>query len=109
DKGELIVLVDNKDQIDAQLKSYNAGENWPPAGSGGSAGFGNGGGNVGGSGTGPWGNTWGGTANLEGGSNSTSGCACTVPGGSSSSSAPLSVALGLGLLGGVLGRRRKRS
>lgn len=108
DKGELIVLVDNKDQIDAQLKAYNAGEDWPPAGSGGSTGFG--GGNAGGNaGTNPWGNTWGGNSNLNGdASDSTTGCACSVPGSSSSETAPLAAALGLGLLGGVLGRRRKR-
>ncbi len=105
DKGELIVLVDNKDQIDAQLKSYNAGEDWPPAGSGGTPGVGGFGGYAGN----PWGN-WGGTSNLAGdgnSSNTTQGCTCTTPGGTSRGTAPLSIVLGLGLLA-ALGRRRWR-
>jgi MYXO-CTERM domain-containing protein len=92
--GAPIVLADYNLAIDAQLKTWNDGQGWPPPGT-----------------TGPGGVTTGGPTGGTAGANGAvqmdnSSCGCRTVGGASSARFPVAL---LGLAGLVLGRRRRRS
>jgi len=112
--GNPIVLVNNTEPINVQLKLWNDSQGWPPAvTTGGSGGFGGQGGTgPGGAGYGP--SSGGGGVRLDGGANSlfdsdsgATGCSCTIPAAPGSSALPFGFAALLGLA--QARRRRQRS
>jgi MYXO-CTERM domain-containing protein len=80
--GPVIVLVDNTDEIDEQLRIWNEANGWPPPeGSGGSNAGGSGASSSGGSGARAGGANGGTNGAEDDGTRSSGGCACGVAGG----------------------------